>query len=136
MDTRNIYKIIDANVNRLKEGLRVIEDVYRFYWTDVSFFRKIRQVRHNVSSIVEKTWNYNFLISSRNIREDDGRKRDILEMKRKDIREILYANFQRAKESLRVLEEFAKLKNTQQSYSFKKLRFILYELEKKAFEKK
>lgn len=135
MQDKKILSIVDANINRLKEGLRVVEDILRFYYRDRILFRNIRNIRHSTSGLVKKLWNLDCLISARDSAGDEGRKADILEMKRKDIKDILGANLQRAKESLRVLEEFAKLKNRQKSYSFKKQRFAIYELERKIFQK-
>ena len=45
------------------------------------------------------------------------------------------ANSQRAKESLRVLEEFLKLSDKNSSGNFKQLRYQLYALEKRAIKK-
>jgi hypothetical protein len=49
--------------------------------------------------------------------------------------DIYYANSQRVKESIRVLEEFAKLRNKQVAEKLKKLRYRVYALEKKIIER-
>ena len=54
------------------------------------------------------------------------------ELKRSNLADIFFANMQRAKESMRVLEEFAKLKDTKAALAFKKIRYRLYTIEKKA----
>ncbi|NQY42618.1 MAG: thiamine-phosphate pyrophosphorylase, partial [Legionellales bacterium] len=41
--------IIDANINRFKEGARVIEDIARFVLRDQNLFIKIRNLRHTVT---------------------------------------------------------------------------------------
>ena len=52
------------------------------------------------------------------------------EMSRNGIRDLLIANFSRAQESARVLEEVFKLSETSLSEKFKKIRYQLYALEK------
>ena len=53
-------------------------------------------------------------------------------MKRLGYCDIFGANIERVKESLRVLEEFFKLIDKKDSAKFTKLRFKVYEIEKKA----
>jgi hypothetical protein len=57
------------------------------------------------------------------------------ELKRSSVEDIFRANIQRVKESIRVLEEFSKLINKQAAIGFKKMRYRLYEIEKKALKK-
>jgi len=60
--------------------------------------------------------------------------RDILanELKREGPKDIFFANIQRVKESIRVLEEFSKLTNIKSSLKFKRARYKIYAIEKKA----
>ena len=37
-----ILRIVDANINRLIEGLRVVEDILRFYYQNKILFGKMR----------------------------------------------------------------------------------------------
>ncbi|OQX86490.1 MAG: hypothetical protein B6D55_05945 [Candidatus Omnitrophica bacterium 4484_70.2] len=130
-----ILRIVDANINRLIEGLRVVEDILRFYYQNKILFGKIRMLRHNLARLSFEVWNRKKLVSCRRSREDIGRILDNLEKKRKNIEEVVYFNLQRAKESLRVLEELSKLKDAESSGRFKKMRFKLYELEKQILKK-
>jgi len=130
-----ILRIVDANVNRLIEGLRVVEDILRFYYQNKILFGKIRMLRHNLARLSFEVWNRKKLVSCRRSREDIGRILNNLEKKRKNIEEVVYFNLQRAKESLRVLEELSKLKDAESSGRFKKMRFKLYELEKQILKK-
>ena len=41
-----LYRVIDANLNRLKEGLRVVEDVRRYGFDDLALAKKIKTLRH------------------------------------------------------------------------------------------
>ena len=49
-----IYRTIDANRNRLKEGLRVCEDITRYILDDTELTRKFKQIRHKVTDVLDK----------------------------------------------------------------------------------
>jgi hypothetical protein len=73
---------------------------------------------------------YTQLVSSRDIKNDVLKKSIKSEQIRQDIQAILIANFKRAQESSRVLEEFTKLISIEDSENFKNIRYELYDLEK------
>lgn len=126
---KKILRVIDANYNRCKEGLRVIEDAFRFVFEDDRLRRQSRRLRHALDDLVKQK-TLRDAIALRESRRDLGRKTDGLEIKRKDCREILYANLTRVKESLRVLEEFLKIISPRQVALIKRLRYKAYTLEK------
>lgn len=127
--------MIDANINRLKEAMRVCEDVSRFVIDDYSLWLKFKKTRHAIFAACNKTIPLKILIQSRDIVKDVGKKSIIQETRRKDYQEILSANLERAKESLRVLEEFSKVFRKKESEKFKKIRYEIYNLEKEAIKK-
>ncbi|UCG35613.1 MAG: thiamine-phosphate pyrophosphorylase [Candidatus Omnitrophota bacterium] len=129
MDKR-ILRVVDANFNRCKEGLRVVEDIFRFILCDDATRRKVRTLRHALDTIAKEKM-LREAIATRNSRYDLGKNTDTLEIKRKDVGDILYTNLQRAKESLRVLEEFFKIVSVRKVEQIKKLRYEIYSLEKK-----
>ncbi|HQA56705.1 MAG TPA: thiamine phosphate synthase, partial [Acetivibrio sp.] len=43
-----LYRILDANINRASEGLRVLEDLARFYFDDLHFSKRLKELRHNI----------------------------------------------------------------------------------------
>jgi thiamine-phosphate pyrophosphorylase len=134
---RNIYTLIDANVNRTKEGLRVIEDVSRFILADKKTTPKLKSIRHTVDSAVKKiSPDRSALIKNRLSEDDIGRRSRIKsEFTRCDISDILASNFKRVQESLRVLEEITKLVSVPAAVIFKELRYKTYELEKELLVK-
>ena len=71
----------------------------------------------------------------RNSKTDVGKNIYINELKRTGYQDIFFANIQRVKESIRVLEEFSKLINKNIALEFKKIRYSMYEIEKKAAKK-
>lgn len=129
--TKAIYRIIDANTNRLKEGLRVSEEIARFVLDSRSLTSEFKRIRHRIDGILKYLPKDLKLLKERASLKDVGRKIHIHELKRNDYRDIFFANIQRVKESLRVLEEFTKLINRNIAVKFKILRYDIYELEKK-----
>lgn len=134
---KKILRVLDANTNRLKEALRVIEDIMRFVVDDKILTRKFKNIRHEITelSIASKILKSKNIIPERDILSDVGKSTTVTELKRKTIIDIFLANSQRAKESLRVLEEFLKLSDKNSSGNFKQLRYQLYALEKRAIKK-
>jgi thiamine-phosphate pyrophosphorylase len=131
----DFYRILDANLNRAKEGLRVCEEITRFHLREAQITKKLRLLRHHLTTIVKNSGiKQNELFACRNSREDLG-KNFKGGKNRKSFRGIFMANAQRVKESLRVLEEFLKITKKSSSQDVQKLRFLFYDLEKKAVEK-
>lgn len=118
-------RLIDANLNRLREGIRVVEDIFRYIYNDKQTASQLKQLRHQ-----SRVAFYDDLLASRDIRNDVLKKSTSSEQNREDLYSILIANFKRAQESARVLEEFTKLQDIQYSETFKKIRYELYDLEK------
>ncbi|MDP3731545.1 MAG: thiamine-phosphate pyrophosphorylase [Candidatus Omnitrophota bacterium] len=131
-NSKIIYRIIDANINRAKEGLRVCEEITRFILDSYNLTTEFKKIRHRADTILEYLPRNTELFKERRSLSDVGRKIYINELKRKNCRDIFFANIQRAKESVRVLEEFTKLINKNIAVKFKRLRYDIYELEKKA----
>ncbi len=122
--TKEHLRLIDANLNRLREGLRVIEDIFRYIYNDKENASRLKKIRHQ-----SRLNFYSELLSSRDIKNDVLKKSTTSEQKREDLNSILIANFKRAQESARVLEEFTKLFSIENSETFKAIRYELYDLE-------
>ena len=43
---KSLYRILDVNFNRSKEGLRVCEDLCRYIWNQRTLTRAFKDVRH------------------------------------------------------------------------------------------
>jgi len=121
------FRLFDANANRCREGLRVIEDTARFVLGSEFLYKKARKLRHSVDKI---TRSLHFdLVRKRDSISDSGRK--IREGKREDLLAVTASNFKRVEESLRVLEEYSRLIKPEAGPKFKKLRFSVYSFEKR-----
>lgn len=124
-----IIRIIDANFNRAREGLRVIEDGLRFYYNaDTSLIKKIKNLRHSLSITVDKYFGLTEIKKGRDVSGDKGKGIDRKE--REDIRDVIERNFLRVSEALRVMEEYSRTVFPSASTSFHNLRFQLYKIEK------
>jgi len=132
-----VLRLIDANLDRLGEGLRVLEDVARFLLDDAEISKQLKTLRHELLESVFPLEHQ--LLAARKAGEDVGAFVDLpKEIKRTGLPEIVIANARRAQESLRVLEEFAKLPESPLTIKSEKLeesRFLLYELEQKLLSK-
>jgi thiamine-phosphate pyrophosphorylase len=134
MQTRNqtgIWRIVDANVNRVKEGLRVCEEAARFVLDNRSFTRALKDARHAIEGLAASLPAREVLLDARQSSSDVGTASAKSELRRRNTLDIFYANIQRVKEGLRVLEEFTKLTDTTLSAGFKKIRYSIYAIEKR-----
>lgn len=129
-DKERILRVIDVNLNRVREGLRVCEEVARFILNDKSLTKRFKALRHDIQKIIlTSKIKASLLHSVRNVEADCGKEFSLLERKT-DLKSVFFANIQRTKESLRVLEEFFKLVDQKAAEKFKRLRFKIYQLEK------
>jgi len=131
----NFYRIIDANLNRAKEGLRVCEEITRFILDDHKLTAAFKNIRHEIDKSARKIYPVSELISQRKSGKDVGKSNCRGEFSRRNCKDIFFANIQRIKESLRVLEEFTKLADRKAALAFKGLRYKVYEIEKSSFKK-
>lgn len=127
---QQILRIIDANVNRISEGLRVLEDISRFILDDRDISGQLKAVRHGLNGSVAAVGLH--LLESRDAAGDVGAGSDITR-EHKDLSSIVRANAKRAQEGIRVLEELAKLPEFRAVLSAAELResrYIVYSVEK------
>jgi thiamine-phosphate pyrophosphorylase len=113
------HQIIDANIDRVAEGLRVIEDYTRFISKQKSITEKLSKFRKQVNQSEVDMINH---LLHRNL-SNDMRVNEIPQ-KRENIISLLKANFKRVEEGLRVLEEYTG------NASYNRIRYGIYELEK------
>lgn len=129
---KSVLRILDVNLNRLREALRVIEEYVRFIDLHETLAAGFKGLRHALQEI-ETGLGREALIDSRDVETDpfaQGNRPE--ELMRGDESDIVSANFKRAQEAARVIEEYVKITNAPAlSEKAKNIRFSLYELEKK-----
>jgi thiamine-phosphate pyrophosphorylase len=133
MRTKSVLRIIDANLNRLAEGLRILEEAARLVLDDPDLTQQLKTLRHD---LVRNDLPFNVeLIQARDAEGDVGAEMEVAgEPKLKDLQLVIIANSRRVQESLRVLEEMAKLPEIApklDSPKYRDARFELYSLEQK-----
>ena len=108
-----IYQIIDANLDRAREGLRVLEDWARFGLGKESYVKVIKNFRQ----ILGKN-HLDVYKQSRNHIEDKCKGLTHQEqVNRNTSEQIISSNSGRVQEALRVIEEFTRLHNHAVSYT-------------------
>lgn len=103
---RIALRIIDANLNRFIESLRVIEDALRFSGRaeDINQLKELRQETGNLSGVLCPR------LGARDARSDPGLEEERTgNSARYSVDEVMRANLSRAKEALRSVEEYSKL---------------------------
>ncbi len=127
---RQTLRIIDANLNRIGEGLRLLEDLARLLLNDVVLTQQLKNMRHDLVK-GDKLFNTQ-LLQARNAAGDIGINIEARgQEKQRDLPTTLVANARRVQESLRTIEELAKVPSTLKldSEKFKQARFNLYNIE-------
>ena len=132
-----ILRIIDASLNRVGEGLRLLEDIARLLLNDVALTEQLKTMRHE---LIRGDFSFQQqLLQSRNAEGDVGIDIEVPgEGKERELPIVLVANARRVQESLRTLEELAKVPGTipkLDSEKFKQARFNLYTIEQKLLSK-
>jgi thiamine-phosphate pyrophosphorylase len=126
-----VLRLVDANLDRLGEGLRVLEDVSRFLLNDAVLSKRLKVMRHTLVKDLGPLEQE--LLLARRVADDVGaptKKR--MALLHQDLPALVVANSRRVQESLRVLEEFSRLSGGQltgRADSFEKARFEVYDLE-------
>jgi len=127
-----LHRLIDANINRAMEGIRVVEDIVRFRMGDKIITSTLKNLRSDLKNSIDSMLiSRADLLKARNSRDDAGA--DLYskgESQRTNVSQIVTSNFKRIEEALRVLEESAKLLNATFGKKFKALRYRVYDIEK------
>ena len=127
---RAVYRIIDANFNRAREGLRVIEEYCRFAMESASLSARAKTLRHRLCDAVAKL-DAGKLAACRDSQADVGRAMHVdNQLARKDLRDCFTAAAKRLPEALRALAETTQTLDPALAQVFEELRFNAYTLEK------
>lgn len=129
MDPR-AARIVDVNLNRLTEGLRVVEDIVRLALPDRRLLESVRALRHRIGNRTRTL--RRAVIAHRASETDPGRPAGFDQCRRATLEDVLAAGFKRCQEAARTLEEVLKLYRPALAAEFKSVRFRLYDLEKRA----
>ena len=127
---RAVFRIIDANFNRAREAVRVVEEFCRFALNSTPLTNRARQLRHQLSRAIGKL-DTGRLITSRDTLGDVGVAQVVdNQLGRGDLRDSLTAGCNRLTEALRALAEVIRIENQPLAETIEKLRYDAYTLEK------
>ena len=120
-----LYRILDANLDRAREGLRVIEEWCRFGLNSSELSEICKQLRQELGHLHQDKFR-----DARDTPGDVGTEiTHVQEETRTSIASVLQANLSRVQEALRVLEEYGKLCDSSLSLACKRMRYQVYSLE-------
>ena len=132
-DWPRIARILDASANRAEEGLRVLEDCFRFGRDDPFLGGQLKQLRHELAEALQLLPRQECLLA-RDTHGDVGR--TIVasgEYDRESLGEIIEANIRRVQQSLRSLEEHSKLVSMEAASRLEQIRYQSYDLHRTLF---
>jgi thiamine-phosphate pyrophosphorylase len=126
-----IARILDANLNRAGEALRVMEDAARFALNDQPLCTQLKVLRHELRSIIEQLSKpAGWLQANRNTDEDVGTSVSTSrEMNRTGLLDVVIAAGKRLTESLRVIEEMAKTIDSSTAARIEAIRYSAYAID-------
>lgn len=127
----DVLRILDVNLNRARESLRVIEDYARFLLDDRDAAAGAKRMRHEIREIIESL-GARELLAERDIDGDVGREVKIeSEQSRRDADDVLAAAFGRLSEAARAIGEYAKVNSPPAARLAERLRYAGYELQQR-----
>ena len=125
-----LFRILDANLDRAREGMRVLEEWCRFGLNNEAMTARFKHLRQSIAQ-----WH---TVEIRLTRDTPGDLGTALTHPQEEVREslinVLQANFARVQEALRVLEEYGKLYSAEMSAACKQMRYELYTLDSQVLD--
>jgi thiamine-phosphate pyrophosphorylase len=123
-------RLVDANANRAREALRVLDDYCRFALNDGVLTEEVKSLRHRLVELLERI-PASHLNESRDSQGDVGTSLTAVgEMLRVSTLDVARVNCKRLQESLRSLEEYGKLISVELAHGIEALRYRSYTLER------
>src|SRR5688500_3539982 len=124
-----VLRILDANANRAREALRVIEDYARFALNDERLCGSLKALRHDLvavtSSVVDEA------ILHRDTPGDVGTgTKTQAERSREDVAHVVTAAGKRLGEALRTVEEYFKTSDAGAASAVESIRYRFYDFER------
>lgn len=126
-------RLLDANANRAREGIRTAEDYIRFQVGAERWALRLRDARRRIADALHVLASDEELLRARGVQTDaghPGRAEPPAQGPAEEApRQVALRGLKRAQEALRVLEEFTRGPAPDSSRTLARLRFELYEAE-------
>lgn len=124
-----VLRILDANIDRAREALRVIEDYARFACDDADAAMQAKTARHALRDIAKQI-GPDDLLAARDAAADVGRDaKTASELRRDSDEDVVRAAFARLQEAMRSIGEYGKLVCPPAAAAAEALRYAAYALE-------
>lgn len=123
------FRILDANLNRAREALRVLEEHVRLVSREAALCERLKQMRHGLVQVAE-SFGTDALLAARDIHGDVGTGISTdAERRRTGPAHVARAAAKRLAESLRCIEEYGKIIDAAAAARVEQLRYDAYALE-------
>lgn len=129
-DRGTAARIVDANLNRAREALRVVEDYCRFGRNDRFLAESLKQLRHRLASAAERLSSRELLAARDTLGDVGTTIATASEYHRESGSAVAAANLKRLQEALRSIEEHGKVLDAEFSRAIEPLRYEAYTLER------
>jgi len=123
-----ILRILDANFNRAREALRVVEDYARFVLDDDNLCGGLKQLRHDLATATSR-WTDTALLHRDTPGDVGTATKTQTELRREDTAAVVVAAGKRLGEALRTIEEYLKTVSPQDAAAVESIRYRFYDLE-------
>jgi len=121
-------RILDANANRAREALRVVEDYARFVLNHQGLCEAMKGLRHDLTAAIGG-W-LPLAILHRDTPGDVGTEvKTAAESRRANLAGVVTAAGKRLGEALRTIEEYLKIVSPEDSAAVERLRYSFYDIE-------
>jgi thiamine-phosphate pyrophosphorylase len=125
-----VLRLLDANANRAREALRVLEDYARFVLDDGGLSRDLKSVRHGLADTLRDLLAE--AIFHRDTPRDVGTaNKTQAEVRREDLNDVVTAAGKRLGEALRAVEEYLKTVAPIAAAQIERLRYQFYDIEQR-----
>jgi thiamine-phosphate pyrophosphorylase len=124
------YRIVDANFNRAREALRVMEEYCRFALNSGTLSERAKGLRHELCAVVGRL-DGGRLLAGRDTPGDVGVGQKVEgQLERASLKDCFTAAARRATEALRALAEVVRVEDRVVAEAIERLRYQAYTLEK------
>ena len=125
-----VLRLLDANANRAREGLRVVEDFARFVLDDQGLSAALKEIRHGLASVLAPLLGEAIL--HRDTPGDVGTtNKTQAEQQRANVADVVVAAGKRLGEALRAIEEYLKTICPADAGRVERLRYQFYDIEQR-----
>ena len=128
---REVYRILDANFNRAREALRVIEDCGRFVLNDPAISAMAKHFRSDLRDLLGELPADEMMTARDNPGDVGSELTSPAEQKREALEDVAVAACKRLTEALRTIEEYCKIVAPAQAPVTERMRYDAYTLEQR-----